>query len=106
MAGRPTKEPGQRMNVPLKIMLTPEQDEAIRRAAANVGMDVSAWARPALLDAAYKVMTQRMPNQGILEAIAKIEQIQKGMNPKQGKDTLEYLREAREGGMYGYGPDK
>ena len=38
--------------------------------------------------------------------MARIEVIQKGMNPKEGMDTLEYLREAREGAMYGYGPDE
>lgn len=49
MAGRPTKEPGERMTIPLKIMLTPSQDAMIRQAA---GGDVSAWARPILLEAA------------------------------------------------------
>jgi hypothetical protein len=52
MAGRPTKEPGQKMNVPLRIMLTAEQSQLIREAAAEHGVDVSAWARPILLDAA------------------------------------------------------
>lgn len=55
MAGRPTKEPGEKMDVPLRIMLTASQAEAIRRAAG--GMDVSAWARPILLEAAR----ERMP---------------------------------------------
>ena len=49
MAGRPTKEPGEKMDIPLRIMLTASQDELIRRAAAG---DVSAWARPILLAAA------------------------------------------------------
>jgi len=49
MAGRPTKEPGEKMDIPLKIMLTSSQDELIRQAA---GGDVSAWARPILLQAA------------------------------------------------------
>jgi hypothetical protein len=48
-AGRPTKEPGERMDVPLKIMLTSSQDALIRQAA---GGDVSGWARPILLQAA------------------------------------------------------
>lgn len=52
MAGRPTKEPGEKMEIPLRIMLTPTQVEAIRRAAKEAGTDVSAWARPVLLDAA------------------------------------------------------
>ena len=59
MAGRPTKEPGQKMNVPLRIMLTPSQDEAIRQAAAKAGMDVSAWARPILLGAARDVVERQ-----------------------------------------------
>ena len=44
-------------------------------------------------------------NQEMLAALQEIEMIQKGMNPKAGKATLEYLREAREGGLYGYRPD-
>jgi uncharacterized protein (DUF1778 family) len=52
MVGRPTKEPGQKMDVPLRIMLTAEQSQLIREAAARQGSDVSAWARPILLDAA------------------------------------------------------
>jgi hypothetical protein len=52
MAGRPTKEPGEKMDVPLRIMLTPTQDKIIRQAAEQAGADVSAWARPLLLDAA------------------------------------------------------
>lgn len=52
MAGRPPKEPGQRMNVPLKIMLTQAQHDLIRQAAQD--RDVSSWARPILLQAARK----------------------------------------------------
>lgn len=47
--GRPPKEPGERMTIPLRIMLTASQDELIRQAAAG---DVSGWARPILLQAA------------------------------------------------------
>jgi hypothetical protein len=54
MAGRPTKEPGQKMDVPLRIMLTAEQNRLIREAAGEQGIDVSAWARPILLRAATK----------------------------------------------------
>jgi hypothetical protein len=43
---------------------------------------------------------QPRPNVSMLKAIKEIETIQIGMEPAQGKDTLEYLREAREGGMY------
>jgi hypothetical protein len=55
MAGRPTKEPGQKMSVPLKIMLTPEQSELIRQAA---GGDVSSWARPILIESAKRQTTK------------------------------------------------
>jgi hypothetical protein len=41
------------------------------------------------------------PNQGLLEVMVRIAVIQRDMNPKHGKDTLDYLREAREGAMYG-----
>jgi hypothetical protein len=52
MAGRPTKEPGGKMDIPLRIMLTAEQDRLIREQAAKEGFDVSTWARPVLLEAA------------------------------------------------------
>jgi hypothetical protein len=38
----------------------------------------------------------RRPNAAMLEAM-----IHKDMNPKEVKDSIEYLREAREGAMYG-----
>ena len=56
MAGRPTKEPGEKMDVPLRIMLTASQSELIRSAA---GGDVSAWARPILLEAARQQVKKR-----------------------------------------------
>jgi hypothetical protein len=48
--GRPPKEPGERMTVPLRIMLTESHAELIRQAAGE--MDVSTWARMILLEAA------------------------------------------------------
>ncbi len=42
------------MNKPLRIMLTAKQDELIRQAAELVGIDMTAWARPILLEAALK----------------------------------------------------
>lgn len=51
MAGRPTKEPGEKMVVPLKIMLTATQDERIRKVAREASVDVSSWARAVLLRA-------------------------------------------------------
>jgi uncharacterized protein (DUF1778 family) len=40
------------MDVPLRIMLTADMDKLIRRAAESHGADISAWARPILLEAA------------------------------------------------------
>jgi hypothetical protein len=45
------------------------------------------------------------PNIALEEALGKIREVHEKMNPKQGKDSLEYLREARGGGMYGNGGD-
>jgi hypothetical protein len=50
--------------------------------------------------------SQQPPNQAMLNALAEVERIQKGMQPKEDKNEREYLREARSGGMYGYGDDK
>lgn len=54
MAGRPTKEPGEKMDVPLRIMLTASQNEVVRQAAQLEGMDISPWARAILLKAAQE----------------------------------------------------
>jgi uncharacterized protein (DUF1778 family) len=40
------------MDVPLRLMLTAKQSQLIRDAAEHHGTDVSAWARPILLEAA------------------------------------------------------
>jgi hypothetical protein len=45
----------------------------------------------------------RAPNTAMLQALSDIEAIRKGMNPRKG--TKDYLREARSGGMYGFGDD-
>lgn len=57
-AGRPTKEPGEKMDVPLRIMLTASQNELIRQAA---GGDVSSWARAILLEAARRQAAKKRP---------------------------------------------
>jgi hypothetical protein len=44
-------------------------------------------------------------NQTMLNAIAAVERIHTGMQPKDDKNTLTYLREARAGAMYGYSHD-
>jgi hypothetical protein len=46
------------------------------------------------------------PNQAMLSALARIEEIQKGMCPAENARSLDDLREARSGGMYGNRPDK
>ena len=42
------------MKFPLRIMLTADQDRLIRRAAELERVDLTAWARPILLQAARK----------------------------------------------------
>jgi len=49
---RPKKDERLLMNIPLRIMLTAEQRALIERAAATEGMDMTAWARPILIQAA------------------------------------------------------
>lgn len=49
---RPRKEKSLLMNIPLRIMLTAGQRELIGRAAEVEGLDMTAWARPILLQAA------------------------------------------------------
>ena len=44
------------------------------------------------------------PNYGMLEALRRAEEIQRGMRFTDGSDTQRLLREARAGGMYGYEP--
>src|SRR5260370_38021962 len=45
-------------------------------------------------------------NQAMLNAIAEVERIQTGMQPKDDQNTLTYVREARSGEMYGCGHDE
>ena len=45
-------------------------------------------------------------NQAMLHALAEVERIQQGMQPKDDPNTLTYLREARSGEMVGYGHDE
>jgi hypothetical protein len=46
------------------------------------------------------------PNYALLRAMEEVAEIQKGMEPVEGKDSLDYLREAREGALYGYTDDE
>src|SRR5262245_39201439 len=48
--------------------------------------------------------SQRPPNEAILAALRRIDEIQQGMNPKRGVDSQVYIREARAGALYGYEP--
>ena len=52
--GRPPKNKRLLMNIPLRIMLTAEQKAIIEQAAAADGLDMTAWARPLLLQAAQE----------------------------------------------------
>jgi hypothetical protein len=46
------------------------------------------------------------PNYDMLNALARVAQIQQGMNPAPDDHSLEHLREARSGGMYDADPDE
>jgi uncharacterized protein (DUF1778 family) len=52
--GRPPKDKRLLMNIPLRIMLTAEQKALIEEAAQMDQVDMTAWARPILLQAARK----------------------------------------------------
>jgi hypothetical protein len=45
------------------------------------------------------------PNQTLLAAVAKVDLIQRDMNPTRLSPTQEYIEEARSGAMYGYRGD-
>lgn len=49
---RPKKDKALLMNRYMRIMLTAEQDGLIRRAAELEGVDLTAWVRPTLVNAA------------------------------------------------------
>jgi uncharacterized protein (DUF1778 family) len=51
---RPAKDKRLLMNVPLRIMLTAEQKALIQRAADIDQSEMTAWARPILLEAARR----------------------------------------------------
>ena len=50
--GRPPKDKSLLMNESLRITLTADQKDLIERAAKLVGLDMTAWARPILLEMA------------------------------------------------------
>jgi hypothetical protein len=51
---RPAKDKRLLMNIPLRIMLTAEQKALIEAAAKLDQCDMTAWARPVLLEAAKR----------------------------------------------------
>jgi uncharacterized protein (DUF1778 family) len=57
--GRPPKDKSLLMNIPLRIMLTADQRELIETAAKLDGADMTAWARPILLEAARRRVQQQ-----------------------------------------------
>ena len=48
---------------------------------------------------------KRTPNQAMRHALVEIEWLQKGMHPQEDNNTLNYLRQARAGEMYGHDSD-
>jgi uncharacterized protein (DUF1778 family) len=58
---RPRKEEHLLMNHPLRIMLTADQNDLIRKAAELDGSDMTAWARPLLLKAARERIAKAEP---------------------------------------------
>jgi uncharacterized protein (DUF1778 family) len=64
---RPPKDRSLLMNIPLRLMLTADQKELIDRAARLEKLEISAWARPLLLQAAQEVIAKaemRDPKRG------------------------------------------
>lgn len=57
--GRPKKDARLLMTIPLRIMLTADQRKLIERAAKSAGADMTAWARPVLLEAARRELAKR-----------------------------------------------
>jgi len=51
---RPFKKPDLRMDKDLRIPVTSHQRDIVNAAAEAVGLDMAAWARPIILDAAKR----------------------------------------------------
>lgn len=51
---RPKKDENRKHSQAVRLRLTPDQDDLIRRAAERVGVTVSNWTRMRLLEAAHK----------------------------------------------------
>jgi hypothetical protein len=59
--GRPPKDKDHLMNVAVRIMVTADQKKLLDEATAIEGGELSAWARPLLLDAAKKRIAKAEP---------------------------------------------
>lgn len=57
---RPKKDERLLMTIPLRIMLTADQRAIIEQAAKSEGLDMTAWARPILLEAAARAAAKEM----------------------------------------------
>jgi uncharacterized protein (DUF1778 family) len=57
--GRPPKDEGQKMRIPVRIMVTAEQKQLLDEAAAFQGGELSAWARLVLLNAARELLAKK-----------------------------------------------
>lgn len=56
---RPLKDKALLKRIPLRIMLTADQRELIEKAAKDRQLEMSAWARPILLEAAQHAVDER-----------------------------------------------
>lgn len=56
--GRPPKDKRLKMDVPLRIMLTADQRQAVEQAAVASGQEMSAWARGIILKEAGKALVK------------------------------------------------
>ena len=61
---RPKKDKRLLMTIPLRIMLTADQRELIESAAKGEGVDMTAWARPILLQSAQDQLAKAGQKKG------------------------------------------
>jgi hypothetical protein len=78
-----------------------------QRFAPGEAAEPSTAGKGTLADFAGEALLRKGPwpaNEAMLAALRRVEEIQRGMNPKPGGDTQAYIREARAGGLYGREP--
>jgi uncharacterized protein (DUF1778 family) len=56
--GRPPKAAGERKTKDIRIPVTQEQKDMVLEAMRIAGMDVAAWARPIILEAAQAIISE------------------------------------------------